>query len=204
MIIPFFSPFCCCSVFFNAAGWMARTTSLPSECFQRIYQRLRYYLSLSFPWLIRTCFVLLHKRMRKRMLLLCFWPLAGYGLKQAAETSQMTQCHPPSTMSSDTERSGVGDDGTAGKSIPAIAQLEWDRLPNCSRARMDLTDFLLYSRKRPNLPHGLIPTPERELPPAADFTVSGEKQRQRQAPRSKEATSPFCLINLVYIQWHFN
>lgn len=58
------------------------------------------------------------------MLLLCFWPLAGYGLKQAVETSQMTQCHPPSTMASDTEQSGVGDDGTAGKSIPALAQLE--------------------------------------------------------------------------------
>lgn len=108
---------------------------------------------------------------------------------------------PPSTVSSDTEPSGVGDNGTAGKSIPATAQLEWDRLPNCSRARMDLIDFVLYSRKRPNLPHGLIPTPERESPPAADFTV---KQRQRQAPRSKEATSPFCLINLVYTQWHFN
>lgn len=123
----FFFPFCCCSVVFNDAGCKAWTTSWPFECFQRIHQRVCYYLSPSFPWLSRTYFVLSNKRMGKRRALLCFCPLTCCALKQigcgslpvapvltSASTGPLAEC------------TSVGYDGTAGTSISSPAGV---RLP---------------------------------------------------------------------------
>lgn len=134
---------------FNDAGCKAWTTSWPFECFQRIHQRVCYYLSPSFPWLSRTYFILSNKRMGERRVLLCFCPLTCCALEQigcgtlpvapvltSASTGPLAEC------------ASAGYDGTAGTSISAIAQLEWDCLSNCSRARRDLIYFLLYSSER--------------------------------------------------------
>lgn len=148
---------------FNDAGCKAWTTSWPFECFQRIHQRACYYLSPSFPWLSRTYFVLGKKRLGKRQMLLCFCPLTCCALKQSgcgalpvapvltsASTGPLAEC------------TSVGYDGPAGTSISAIAQLEWDCLSNCSRARMDLFSAL-FQWERPDLPSGLIPTPRAQI-----------------------------------------
>lgn len=159
---------------FNDAGCKAWTTSWPFECFQRIHQRVCYYLSPSFPQLSRTYSILLNKRMRKRQMLLCFCPLTRCALKQlgcgslpvapvltSAGTGPLAEC------------TSVGYDGTAGTSIFAITQLEWGCLSNCRKARMDLFSFLLYSSERERgqiYPVASFLPPEHEL--LADFTVS--------------------------------
>lgn len=155
----FLFSFCSCSVVFNDAGCKAWTTSWPFECFQRIHQRVCYYLSPSFPWFSRTYLVLLNKRMGKRRMLLCFCPLTCCALKQIG--CGTLPVAPVLTSASTGPLAECASVGTAGTSIFAIAQLEWDCLSNCSRARMDLIYFLLYSseRERPDLPSGLIPTP---------------------------------------------
>jgi len=97
----FFFSFCCCSVFFNDAGCMAWTSSFPSECFQRIYRRLCYYLSPSFPWLTRAYSVLLNRRKRRgghRIALSLH--RARHWNWEAVQTSQRTEDRlptPPST-----------------------------------------------------------------------------------------------------------
>lgn len=111
----FFSSFCCCSVFFNDAGCRAWTTSFPSECFQRTYQRLCYYLSPSFPWLTRAYSGLLNRRKRRGGCCLALsLHMARHWNGEAGQTSRRTEDRlpaPPSAWSGHAEYSSTDHDG---------------------------------------------------------------------------------------------
>lgn len=93
--------------------------------------------------------ILLNNRMGKRQMLLCFCPLRCCALKEiGCGTLPVAPVLTSASTGPLAEHTSVGYNGPAGTSIFAITQLEGDCLSNCSRARMDLIYFLLYSNER--------------------------------------------------------
>lgn len=160
----FFSSFCCCSVFFNDAGCRAWTTSFPSECFQRTYQRLCYYLSPSFPWLTRAHSGLLNRRKRRGGCCLALsLHMARHWNGEAGQTSRRTEDRlpaPPSAWSGHAEYSSTDHAGPA--ETASLAWPSWSETASVIAVEQEWICLLLYSseRKRPDLPSGLNPTPK--------------------------------------------